>query len=101
MRWLHFSLLTLLLLPLPLVAPGAAHAHIGDQVYPFFELPDEDLDRIDLTDGSVEDWSEVIGEPSLTASDFFWLFGAYDLSEVDFRISVSYTHLTLPTKRIV
>ena len=66
-------------------APGA-HAHIGEEVYPFYELLDEDLDRVDLTDGSVEDWLEVIGEPSLTASDFFWLFGAYDLSDVDFRI---------------
>ena len=64
----------------------AAHAHIGDQIYPIFELLDEDLDRIDLTDGSVEDWHEVGGEPSLTASDFFWLFGAYDLSDVDFNI---------------
>ena len=39
-----------------------------------------------MTDGSVEDWLEIVGEPSLTASDFFWLFGAYDLSDVDFRI---------------
>ena len=64
----------------------AAYAHIGDEVYFFYELLDEDLDRIDLTDGSVEDWLEVVGEPSLKASDFFWLFGSYDLSELDFRI---------------
>ena len=69
-----------------LIFNTAADAHIGDQVYPFFELLDEDLHRIDLTDGSVEDWLEVVGEPSLTASDFFWLFGAYDLSDLDFRI---------------
>ena len=78
--------ITLLTLAAFLGLAPAAHAHIGDQIYPFFELLDEDLDRIDLTDGSVEDWYEVVGEPSLTASDFFWLFGAYDLSEVDFRI---------------
>jgi hypothetical protein len=66
------------------VAP-AAHAHVGDQIYPFFELLDDDLDRIDLTDGSVDDWLEVIGEPSLTASDFLWL-NPYDPSELDFRI---------------
>ena len=66
-------------------APGTP-AHVGDEIYPFLELRDEDLDHIDLTDGSVEDWIEVVGEPSLTAIDFFWLFGAYDLSEVDFRI---------------
>ena len=61
-------------------------AHTGDEIYPFYELLDEDLDRIDLTDGSVEDWKEVVGEPSLTASDFFWLFDSYDLSDLDLRI---------------
>ena len=76
----------LLAFPLILIFASSANAHIGDEIYPFFELLDEDLDRIDLTDGSVEDWLEVIGEPSLVASGFFWLVGAYDPSEVDFRI---------------
>ena len=61
-----------------------AHAHVGDQIYPFFELHDEDLDRIDLTDGSVEDWLEIIGEPSLAAADFYWEYD-YDPADVDFR----------------
>ena len=61
-------------------------AHAGDEIYPFLELLDEDLARIDLTDGSVEDWYDVIGEPSLTASDFYWLNYHYDPSELDFRI---------------
>ena len=61
-------------------------AHVGDEIYPFLELLDEDLDRIDLTDGSVEDWYEVLGEPSLTATDFYWLNYHYDPSELDFRI---------------
>ena len=80
-------LITLLTLAGLLVAPGA-HAHVGDEIYPFYELLDEDLDRIDLTDGSVEDWIEVIGEPSLTAIDFYWEWAqtAYDPSTVDFRI---------------
>ena len=43
-------------------------AHVGDEIYPFLELLDEDLARIDLNDGSVDDWLEVLGEPSLTAS---------------------------------
>ena len=75
-----------LLILASLLVPAVTHAHIGDQIYPFYELLDEDLDRIDLTDGSVEDWREVVGEPSLTASDFFWLFGSYDLSDLDFHI---------------
>ena len=75
----------------------AAHAHIGDQIYPIFELLDEDLDRIDLTDGSVEDWLEVIGEPSLTAVDFYWgYFGgvSYDPADLDFRIWLAWNQST-------
>ena len=52
----------LTLVPLLGLAP-AAEAHIGDEIYPIFELFDEDLGRIDLTDGSVEDWLEVVGSP--------------------------------------
>ena len=83
MPTLLVALLTLV--PLLGLAP-AAHAHVGDEIYPFLELLDEDLERIDLTDGSVEDWLEVLGEPSLTASDFHWLNYPYDPSELDFRI---------------
>ena len=49
--------------PIPLLAlapllglTSITDAHTGDQVYLFYELLDEDLDRIDLTDGSIEDW---------------------------------------------
>ena len=83
---MHTRLISLLTLTSLLGHAPGAHAHIGDDISPFFELLDEDLTRIDLTDGSVEDWLEIVGEPSLVASDFFWLFGAYDPSEVDFRI---------------
>ena len=77
------------------LAPSA-QAHVGDEIYPFFELLDEDLDRIDLTDGSVEDWLEVIGEPSLSASDFFWGYdeSEYDPSQVDFRIWLAWNQST-------
>ena len=64
----------------------ASHAHVGDEIYFFYELRDADLERIDLTDGSVDDWLEVVGEPSLAASDFSWVTHPYDPSEVDFRI---------------
>ena len=59
------TLVALLTLVPLLGLAGAAHAHAGDQIYPFLELLDQDLERIDLTDGSVEDWYEVLGEPSL------------------------------------
>ena len=52
----------------PLLGPASVtHAHVGDEIYFFYELLDEDLHRIDLTDASVEDWLDVLGEPSLTA----------------------------------
>ena len=82
MRISLFSLLGLL----PLLGPaGVTHAHMGDEVYLFYELLDEDLRRIDLTDGSVDDWLEVLGEPSLTAIDFHWPNAPYDPSNVDNR----------------
>ena len=79
-----FLVLLAALTPLPGLAP-AAHAHIGDQIYPFFELLDEDLHRIDLTDGSIEDWHDVLGEASLTAADFYYPYSQYDPGDCDFR----------------
>ena len=80
------TLLVALLTLVPLLGPaGDAHAHIGDQIYPFYELLDEDLDRIDLTDGSVEDWYDILGEPSLTASDFYFPHSQYDPASCDNR----------------
>ena len=67
-------LITLLTLTSLLGPAPAAHAHVGDEIYPFYELLDEDLERIDLSDGSVEDWYDVIGEPSLTASYYRMLW---------------------------
>ena len=82
MRVCLISLLTLA--PL-LGSASATHAHIGDQIYPIFELLDEDLDRIDLTDGSVEDWIDVLGEPSLTGADFYYPYSSYDPTNCDNR----------------
>ena len=82
MRMFPFYLPTLLLLP---GLASVTHAHIGDQIYPFFELLDEDLHRIDLTDGSVEDWYDVLGEPSLTAADFYYPYSSYDPTNCDNR----------------
>ena len=81
MRPSLFSLLTLL----PLVPAGVTHAHIGDEIYPFYELLDEDLHRIDLTDGSVDDWLDVLGEPSLTAAYFYYPYSSYDPTNCDNR----------------
>ena len=73
---------------LALITANITAAHTGDEIYPFFELLDEDLHRIDLTDGSVEDWLEVVGEPSLLTSNFWKGSDDYpsDPTNLDVRI---------------
>ena len=53
-----------------LVGVSATLGHVGDRVYPFYEITEELRETIDLTDGSIEDWKQV-GPPSLTLLDFF------------------------------
>ncbi|MBT4498955.1 MAG: hypothetical protein HOC74_14595 [Gemmatimonadetes bacterium] len=77
-----FSIVAGLLLSL---IPGA-HAHWGDQVYPIIELTDSDLARIDLQDGDIGDWEEIIGAPTLTALDFDLIRGQYDPSSFNSRL---------------
>ena len=66
----------------------SAGAHIGDRLYPIHYISDEMLERIDLKDGSVEEWQELIGEPSMTMLDFTSLDPGIspDPSDLDFRI---------------
>ena len=66
----------------------SAGAHIGDRVYPVAYVSDEMLEKIDLRDGSVEEWQELIGEPSMTMLDFTSLDPGIspDPSDLDFRI---------------
>lgn len=58
-------------LMLALVLAGTAHAHIGEKVYLIFEIPDADLEDIDLFDADISDWEDVVGDASLTPEDFF------------------------------
>ena len=44
----------------------SSEARWPDRLYPFRELTDEMVAQIDLKDGSIEDWLEVLGEPTLT-----------------------------------
>ena len=70
-------------------APMAAHS--GDRVYPFFEVADDVLSEIDLHDGLIDEWAELLGPPSLTAQDFL-IFNSdeaprvSDPSDLDFQI---------------
>ena len=47
---------------------GAGNAHVGDIVYPIYELPTSDLP--DIFDGSLEDWEDVLPGTELTHDDF-------------------------------
>ena len=77
---------------------GYSWAHVGDRVYPIFELTDEDVARIDVKDGSIDDWLDVVGAPSLTALDFeptsTMGFARYDPADLDFRIWIAWHRST-------
>ena len=64
-----------------------------DRLYPFRELTDEMRARIDLKDGSVEDWLEVLGEPTLTALDLAG-YPSYDPSSYDCRLWLTWHDAT-------
>ena len=71
-----------------LIGPAlSAEAHLGGRVFPIPELTDEMLAEIQL-DGFVEEWSDLIGEPTLTTLDFRHevVPGPPDPSDIDFRI---------------
>ena len=70
-----------------LIMAGAAEAHSGDRVYPFYKLTDEMLELIDLHDGLIDEWYRI-GEPSMTLLDFRTVLDIYppDPSNFDFRI---------------
>ncbi|MXW80145.1 MAG: hypothetical protein F4Z57_14400 [Gemmatimonadetes bacterium] len=78
-------------LMLALVLAGTAHAHIGEKVFLIFEIPDADLGDIDLFDGDISDWEDVVGDASLTPEDFFadptvGDGAQYDPADMDYRV---------------
>ncbi len=69
-KHLNASLVLLLWLAISAGLSARAGAHLGDRVYPVTYLSDEMLERIDLKDGLVDEWYELVGEPSMTLLDF-------------------------------
>ena len=66
---------------------SVANAQPPDRIFPIVELTDRDVAEIDVTDGSVEDWENIVGEPTLTPLDFAkTLLRSYDPSDMDLRI---------------
>ena len=72
-----------------LCLPGLAAAHVSsDRVYPIPYLNDEVLEEIQLDDGIVDEWYDLVGEPNLIISDFTdkQSGGSLDPADLDFRI---------------
>ena len=92
----RIPLFTLIGLLLFLVSHTHTHAHIGDRVYPIIELTDADLEAIDLKDGSITDWLDIVGEPTITALEFFALtrLESYHPADMDFRIWLAWHDAT-------
>ena len=73
-----------------------ARAQLGDRVIPIPEITDEAVARIDLQDGTVAEWWDILGEPALTITDFEIVtrVGAYDPSDFDFVMWLGWRQLT-------
>ncbi len=78
----------LLVLAISAGLSAQADAHSGGRVYPIAYLSDEMLAGIQLDDGAVDEWTELIGEPTMTSLDFTDISGERtpDPSDLDFRI---------------
>ena len=63
-----------------------AEAHVGGRVFPIPELTDEMLEQIQLDDGSVAEWFDLVDEPTMSLVDFRWYGHIPDPSDLDFRI---------------
>ena len=66
--------------------PAQAGAHGGYRVFPIAELTDEMLEQIQLDDGSVAEWFDLVDEPTMSLADFRWYGHIPDPSDLDFRI---------------
>ena len=63
------------------LTPGAAAAHVGQLIYPFYEIPRADLP--DLSDGDVLDWEAAVPGPSLQLGDLQSILGIGDGTSID------------------
>lgn len=71
-----------------------AQSHVGDRVYPIYELTEEMVAQIDVKDGLLDEWTER--EPTLTLLDFELKpyvsdIASFDPADLDFRIWLGWT----------
>ena len=70
----------------------SAGAHSGDRLFPIPELTGEMLEKIQLDDGSAEEWYDLVGEPAMSLVDFRRGGALPDPSDLDFRIWLAWHH---------
>jgi hypothetical protein len=58
----------------------------SDRVFFIPELTDAQVAAIDIEDGSIEDWQEMVGEPVLLGADLYAVVGDYDPASCAFRV---------------
>ena len=65
-----------------------SEAHVGDRLYPIPYLSDEMLAEIQLDDGQIQEWIDLLGEPTLSLLDFTEeiAYSPLDPADLDFRI---------------
>lgn len=99
----------LLAISLAVCLTSGVSAHIGGKIYLIYEIADADLGDIDLRDVSIADWENVVGDPSLYATDFYadptvGDGAQYDPADLDYRIWLSWNqtgnHLYLAMERV-
>ena len=81
-KQLHFALILLLSVAI------SSEGHLGGRVFPIPYLTDEMVENIQLDDGLVNEWTELVGEPTMTLLDFVeerWQ-SPFDPSSLDFQI---------------
>jgi len=66
------TFLAILAVSLVIGLASGAGAHIGGKIYNWYEISQADLASIDIRDGSIADWENVVGDPSLYATDFYF-----------------------------
>ena len=73
---------------------SVTEAHIGEYVFPVYELPSGDLP--DLRDGTLNDWEEVVPGPSLGPIDFGVDIGtaAIDLADLTFEVYLAWHYVS-------
>jgi len=77
---------------------SSTNAHIGDRIYPIYEIPDDALGQFDFHDGQLRAWRGLLSSPTLRATDFyvkgFRFTGVPDSADLDYQIWLGWNDAT-------